>query len=259
MGQTLTVDRARRVRTARNVAARGGLGPRRPAHDPFDPGLETAPGSRPTAESAAIARRMLVPLADDHAGTDRYLESFSSVPADHTHRLEQRAVKIVIAANFSGAVRSDWANLRRNRPATPKERADAADHDASNVVAIFEPELNSIVCPLDPLDRLGNQALDCELVALHEIGHALTLRLAWSAAPTRTDLLRELTPAIAHHLKRYRQGNAPDAIRERVTEALAESYRLLMSGRADEVSPALMSALLDILEGNVLSVRANRA
>lgn len=173
--------------------------------------------------------------------------------------LRERGVRIVVCRGFLALVSSDWANLRRNRPATPAELDAAVSCDRDNVLAVFESDLNSVVCPVAPLERPANKRLDREYVALHEIGHALTLRAAWRAAPTRKDLIEGLTPPLMRHLSRYRQGDSAAAIRERVTEVLAESYRLLISGLDREIPPVLLSALLDILGGDDLRPHLDQA
>ena len=235
--------------------AAGGLGPGRPRPDPFDPRADTPPGSRITAESAQIAEEMLVTLVGDDSAAERYLASFHSVPPAHMALLAARGAKIVVCRDFSSVVVGEWANRRRRRPATSFEVVEAAANDRENVLAVFDPPLDAIVCPVAPLERPENKGLDREYVALHEIAHALTLRAAWAAAPTRRDLLDDLTPALSQHVARYEQGDSPQAIRERVCEALAEAYRLLMSGLDAQIPRPLLSALQGILDGDDLPAR----
>lgn len=253
MGRLLSLDDARALRATEQIAVHGSCGPGREQPDPFAIGHETEAGSRQTAESAELARAMLqrTPFEASTTAVARYLHGFAYVPPVDMHALHDRGMAIAVAPGIMHVVESEWANRRRGHPLRAGQQRTWEQLERRSL-AIYEAALDLIICPLAPLEDKAYGRLDREYPAVHEVGHALTYHAAFRTAPYRADLLEGLTPAIARHVNRYPQGSSPAAVRERVLEALAEAYRLMIAGCDRHVPRALSSALLAILQGDGL-------
>jgi hypothetical protein len=222
--------------------------------DPFSFGDISAPGTRACAEALDLIQKMEVVFTNDEAGVHLYRAKLCFVPVDDLRRLYEREVAMIFSTTFTGGLDNDWANRRRRRPLSSEEHARWSSWDLDGTLAAHDPATNAVIYPMAPLSRHAYRRLDVEVPGLHEIGHALTQPDAEVRAPLRGDLVEGLRGPIATHVAQYAKGDEPQAVRERVLEALAEAYRLLTLERPNDIPQPLLSALLSILRGDGLPI-----
>lgn len=198
-------------------------------------------GTRPSEESYAVARQLAVVIGDEAPIIELYLEALAAAPARHLKILVRRGTAILFAPTIPDGLESQTAAVRRGRRLTAAERLHTRIHlsPESTTVGVFDPEIDALVFPTSYTIE------DLERLVLHELGHALTML----AAEGRPELLRGLSPAIAEHVfsQHYGRDNSARSLRERVQEALAESYVFLCCDRESEISGPMLSELLFIL------------
>lgn len=212
----------------------------RRSSDPFDFGLECAPGSRPSRESWIVARRMAVVLGTHAPVVNRYIAALSYAPKEHLERLRKRGTRVLFGPTIADALGSDWAAEHRGWPLTAAELWELRVHySEADTAAVYDSELDLLVLPT------GYAARDLERIVLHELGHALT----FGRVSCRPNLLQGLPPEITRHVRNcgYGEDSDPATIRHRTLEVLAEAFVFVVVGRAEELPEPVLSELIFIL------------
>jgi hypothetical protein len=203
------------VRALSSREASGWLPPVQGAPDWFSLGTQASDAPWQDERSHRIARRMRVVLAEESPIIVRYLAALSYAPHEHLARLKLRGTGIVLAPTIPDALRSPWAASRRGFPLSDEEVEEAQRRygPGARVLAAFDPRLDALILPTAYCGR------DLVWCVLHELGHALTMDLAWRAAPSRQDLLLGLPREVARHLRDgdYDDPDGETAVRLRVS------------------------------------------
>jgi hypothetical protein len=218
---------------------------RRPI-DPFSCRAESAPGTRANEISLMIAKTITLPPVPDVPAVVEFYGTLAQAPPEHLELLRRRNAAIVFVDGFLKYATSDEANRRRRRPLDDEELADWESMDRRRTLGGYCSELDVLVFPTHV------EQDEVERTVMHELGHALTMRLIHANGPRRRDLLRDLTPAMNAHVLRYEQGDHPEAIRTRLNEVFAEAYRLLVAERTDAIPSHISSELAIMLSGREL-------
>ncbi len=173
---------------------------------------------------------------------DKYLDALSFAPAQHLRMLKARGACIVFAPTIDAALTSAWAAQRRGRSLTLDETRDLRVRygPESGTLAIYDPVLDALVFPTSYCCR------DIGGVAMHELGHALTIK----RAVPRQALLDGLPTRLRRHVMsdEYLGANEAHTLRLRCLEALAEAYVCLVEGRLETLPQALASELIFMLQ-----------
>jgi hypothetical protein len=229
------------------AAVRSPLAAVRRPPDPFSLLEVSVDGAAPHEESYDIARELSIAVAGGEI-LEAHVGSLAVVPPKDMRRFRSERGRILFADSFLSAVESDLANRLRGGPLEPIVRPDfiELDEGAAPVFGIYAPDLHALV--FTP----KHEPLNHERVTLHEMGHALTLRMWLRTAHLYPHLLDGLPSAIRELLKGYAQGTDRVALRERVLEVFAEAYVWLLAGRERELAQPLLSELLDTLNDRQL-------
>lgn len=199
--------------------------------------------SRSSVESRQVARELALVIGQDAPVIEHYLDALSFAPASHLEQLARREAAIVFSPTIADALTSDRAANRRGRLLDLVEIARARDQygPGSGVAAVYDPDTDWLVFPT------AYCSYNLKRTTLHELGHALTVK----RAEIRPSLLERLPRTLGRHVfsAHYVVDGDPDAtMRNRVHEALAEGYILLISGRGDELPAVLSSELVFMLQ-----------
>jgi hypothetical protein len=199
------------------------------------------------ARSTRTSRDLATELSDvlgPHAPiVDLYLDELSYAPVEHLAILARRGTRIVFAPTIDSALTSAAAARRRQRSLSWDEaRQIRIDYGpASGAAAAYDQETDWLIFPTSYAHKERKRAV------LHELGHALTM----GRAQVRAALLRGLPRGMERHVfsHHYEVGGDPEqTLRQRVLEALAEGYILLVDGRLDQLPQALASELIFMLQ-----------
>ena len=187
-----------------------------------------------------IAKRLSRVFGEHVPIVERYWQALASASEQDLLRLRRAGIEIVFAPTIGSALQTAWAVRRRGREVDAEELRALEERYGRNskAAAAYFSDVRALVLPT------ATCAADLEHVVLHELGHALTFDAASARACGRRELLEDLPAHLRLHLSHYRQGPEPEAVAERVLEALAESYVLLMVGREAELPHGLLSELL---------------
>lgn len=234
-------------------AARG-LPPVRRPLDPFALREMPMDGCRVSEESLRLALRMGSSVDESEVNED-LLNALAIAPVAHLRLFSHAGGRILFGRTFVAVATSDEANRMRGRPISDRDLATFIEYDAAgaNVLGLYDGGTNAL------LFTATAQAADAERIILHELGHALTVALAERRAHLRSDLLRQLPSELLTFLRPYAQGNGRMEVAERVLEVLAEAYVWLVVGRGEELSPDLLSALMEMLDGDELPLEPVRS
>jgi hypothetical protein len=217
---------------------------RRP-RDPHDLCVDPSPGTRSTEEAFEAARRLKVVIGPDRPVIDRYVEALSWADPTHVELFGRLGGLIVFAPTIPDGLHSDRLAFRRSKPLSETQRRNNELNygPESGTLAVYAPEIDAVVLPTTYVGP------DLERTVHHEIGHGLTLHAAYGWAEGAGHLLKGLPPGIVEHLDQPSYGipGRPGTTRLRVLEALAEAYAYICVGRAEELPPAIVSAVMDIM------------
>jgi hypothetical protein len=176
----------------------------------------------------------------------------SAAPVEHLARFRRDGGHIIFAPTPADGYRSSEAARIRGRWLTAEEVEAFRRRYCleTKTVGVYVPDLRALIFPTS----YGSDELDLEWLVLHELGHALTYHRVSVEAGAHEDLLRGLPRDIAAHVGQsaYCEREGEVGVRDQVLEALAEAYVFDVVGRRADLSPALASALDDILYGNDL-------
>ncbi len=207
--------------------------------DPFSIRDLATDGSRVSQGAYVVAKHISRVFGARAMVVERYWEALARAPEQDLLRLRRAGIEIVFAPTIASALQTRWATKRRGRALSANALTDL-EHEygaASLAAAAYFSDVRALVLPT------AYCAEDLEHVILHELGHALTMDAAEPLASASGHLLHGLPRHLRDHLALYPQGSSPDAVAERVHEALAEAYVLLTVGRAEELPHDLMSEL----------------
>jgi hypothetical protein len=209
--------------------------------DPFSLLDVALDGLRPCEETYTMAKSISKPV--DSWVDERLLGALAVVPPNNMKAFKQRRGAILFADSFLGAAESDIANRRRGRPPAPGVRRGYQELDrlGARVFGIYDEQIDALVF------TGAARPLNHERVALHEFGHAMTVREWHRTAHLRSDLLLGIPPQMEDLLKAYKQGNSREAISERVLEVLAEAYVWMIVGRWEELPGRLRNIIQDVV------------
>jgi hypothetical protein len=211
--------------------------------DPFGISEHAEAGSRQSQGAYVIAKRLSRVFGECAPVVERYWQALASASQQDLLRLRRAGIEIVFAPTIASALRTDWAVRRRGRELTAQELGALEESYGpdSKAAAAYFSDVRALLLPT------ATRAADLEHVVLHEVGHALTFDAASARTSERPELLDDLPAHLRRHVAHYRQGTEPEAVAERVLEALAESYVLLTVGRETEIPHGLLSELLGIM------------
>lgn len=207
--------------------------------DPFAIRDLAADGSRVSQGAYVVAKHISRVFGARTMVVERYWEALAHAPDQDLLRLRRTGIEIAFAPTIASALQTQWATERRGHALSADVLTDL-EHEygaASLAAAAYFSDVRALVLPT------AYCAEDLEHVVLHELGHALTMDAAEPLACASGHLLNGLPRHLRDHLALYPQGSSPDAVAERVHEALAEAYVLLTVGRAEELPHDLMSEL----------------
>jgi hypothetical protein len=174
---------------------------------------------------------------------DRYLDALSFAPSSHLALLAKRGARIVFAPTIADALTSGTAAQRRGEPLDLYEtwQVRAEYGPDAGVAGVYDPDTDWLIFPT------AYCTTDLKRLTLHELGHALTVK----RAAVRAGLLDELPVPLRRHVfsDGYAvPGDPAQTLRQRVLEALAEGYIYVIEGRGGELSDALSSELVFMLQ-----------
>lgn len=199
--------------------------------------------ARSSADSRQSARAISDVIGSWAPIIDRYLDALSFAPRAHLELLRWRGARIVFAPTIADALTTELAAQQRGRPLDLCETWEVRVEYGPDggVAAVYDPDTDWLIFPTAYCNK------DLRRAALHELGHALTVR----RATIREGMLDQLPVRLHRHVfsTGYEvPGDPAQTLRQRVLEALAEGYIYVIEGRGEELPDALSSELVFMLQ-----------